>query len=125
MPMRVGRRGWLLLSGLVVRAVRPRGAAAALLFALLAAIAVGPGSGRADTLSDCKTGAPAVAVKACTILVTAGPGTEIEFEARYYRALAHVRQADFENAEADLTVVVKANPKNANALTLRGDVHLR
>ncbi len=77
-----------------VHSGKPKGFPAALVPGLLVAPVIGAGPVRADTLSDCKTGAPAVAVKACTMLVNAGPGQEVEFEARYYRALAYARQLD-------------------------------
>jgi tetratricopeptide (TPR) repeat protein len=103
---------------------RPKGAASAVAF--LATLSIGLAAARADTLSDCKGGAPpAVAVKACTALVEGSPGQEAEFEARYYRAGAYFRLLDLDKAHADLTSVIAARPRTANALAFRGDIDLR
>jgi len=125
MAMRVGRGSRLALSGSAVQPGKASGVAAALVPGLLVALVVGAGGVRADTLSDCKTGAPAAAVKACTLLVNAGPGREVELEARYYRAFAYARQSDYDNAEVDLAAIVKARPNDAKALVLRSDINVR
>jgi tetratricopeptide (TPR) repeat protein len=126
MAMRAGRWVRLSLSGATVEAGRPSGWPAALVLSLIAMATVGAGSARADALSDCKTGTPALAIKACTSLIDAGPGRgEAALEALYYRGLAHARLGDYAKAEADLTVLIGARPRNANAFALRGDVILR
>src|SRR5262245_48682906 len=128
MAVRVGRGSRRSPSGSAVPSGKGSSVATALVPGLLVAlllVVLAIGAVRADPLSDCKTGAPAVAVKACTMLVNAGPGQEIELEARYYRAFAYARQSDYDNAEADLAAVVKARPNDPKALVLRGDINMR
>jgi tetratricopeptide (TPR) repeat protein len=86
---------------------------------------VGPGTARADVVSDCKSGTPVLAIAACSIVIDSGDSAPMDLALAYAsRANAEEASGNHIDALADLNKAIEFDPSSAGAYSNRGNVYL-
>ncbi|MGD9803968.1 MAG: tetratricopeptide repeat protein [Hyphomicrobiaceae bacterium] len=93
------------------------------LVGLLAAMVIAPALG--DALGDCNEAEiPAARVAGCTVIIEAGPSSDVLGVALMNRGIGHAAEGDLDAALADFDAALEAAPGMVEGFYNRGNVNL-